>query len=185
MESYTRGRRGGAPDSDTDSISLTSTVEDGFTSDQEFVVDRILAEKEHDGNPYYLISWQDYPEEESTWEPEENIQDRTILAVWRVRKKKESKGIETPFDVARFEALAEKKMEERANRHKRRKAKRRRLGLSVSPSSSEDEEQISEPPVLDSSDEAEEVLEEPAPVDEPRSNMRSAARKLTHQGTDS
>ncbi|RFU33521.1 hypothetical protein B7463_g2795, partial [Scytalidium lignicola] len=153
--------------SDDDSISVTSTVDGGFTSDQEFVVERILAEKKQDDKPYYLIYWQGYPEEESTWEPEENIQDDTILDVWRARKARESSGLDEPYDLARFEAMIEKKQQEKAERYQRRRAKRIQLGLSVSESEAEDDDNDdSEPEAQNySSDEAEEIFEDP--VDDP------------------
>ncbi|KAH8803201.1 hypothetical protein F5884DRAFT_711783, partial [Xylogone sp. PMI_703] len=156
--------------SDEDSISVTSTVDEGFTSDQEFVVERILAERQQDGAPYYLIYWQGYPEEDSTWEPEGNIQDDAILDVWRARKARELSGLEEPYDLARFEALVQKRQREKAERHRRRREKRIRLGLPVSDSEfeadedeeEEDEDDNSEPVALDdSTDEAEEVYEKP------------------------
>jgi hypothetical protein len=50
---------------DIDAISLTSTIVSEHGSDEEFTVDRILAEKtmKHKGKrkKYYLILWEDYP----------------------------------------------------------------------------------------------------------------------------
>jgi hypothetical protein len=121
---------------DDDAISLTSTVVSTYGSDDEFSVNRILAEKTESGKKKYLISWEGYPLEKCTWEPHKNI-NTEILDVWKERKSRESKGLDTPFNVADFNALLAKLAAEKAERHRRRKAKRKRQGRAVSPSASE------------------------------------------------
>jgi chromo domain-containing protein 1 len=121
---------------DEDTISITSTAVSAYGSDDEFSVDRILAEKTEGKAKKYLISWEGYPLEKSTWEPHKNI-NVEILEVWKERKSREAKGLETPFDVAGFNALLARLAAEKADRHRRRKAKRKRQGIAVSPSASE------------------------------------------------
>lgn len=42
---------------------------------QEYIVEAILDKRINSrGLPEYLIKWEDYPEEDSTWEPAENVQ---------------------------------------------------------------------------------------------------------------
>ena len=136
-----------------DAISLTSTVSETYASDDEFKVNRILAEKTQGGKKIYLISWDGYPLEKSTWEPQKNIQDDEILDVWKERKLRESKGLDEPFNMSEFNALLTKLAEEKAQRHRRRKAKKRRLGMVVSSSESENEQ-------ADDSDSSIEAIEE-------------------------
>jgi chromo domain-containing protein 1 len=125
---------------DDDAISITSTVSETYDSEQEFTVHRILAEKTQSGRKIYLIRWEGYPIEKSTWEPKKNIQDDEILSLWKERKLRESKGLDEPFDISEFNALLARLAQEKAQRHRRRKAKRRRLGILVSPSESENEQ---------------------------------------------
>lgn len=42
-------------DSDTDSISLTSTVEQPYDPDEEFQVEKVLAERDEEGRTVYLV----------------------------------------------------------------------------------------------------------------------------------
>lgn len=111
---------------DEDDISLTSTESEDYGSDAEFTVDRILAEKGPAKNKYYLISWEGYPEEKSTWEPQENVGAET-LEEWAERLAREKQGLDEPFDVDKFQATIKRLKEEKEDRHKRRVAKRRRL----------------------------------------------------------
>jgi chromo domain-containing protein 1 len=46
---------------DTDSVSVTSTVESEWTEDARYLVEDILAERaEDDGDTSYLIKWDGY-----------------------------------------------------------------------------------------------------------------------------
>ena len=44
-----------------DSVSTTSTVTSGFDEDKEYMVSRVLAEKERNGKVLYLVAWEGYP----------------------------------------------------------------------------------------------------------------------------
>lgn len=137
-----------------DAISLTSTQESEYDPEKEFIVTRILAEKTQNGKKMFLILWEDYPEEKSTWEPKDHISPE-ILEVWADRKKREKKGLDQPFDVDAFQAKLSRLAKEREQRKKRRKAKRKSLGIPVPASDSDT-------PMTDqddtSSDEAEESI---------------------------
>jgi hypothetical protein len=122
-----------------DAISITSTQEEEYTSDQEFLVERVLAEKRDANNKVsYLIFWAGYPEEKSTWEPRNNIQDPAILEAWEERKGQEAAGTKPAFDLHGFNSRLAKIGLARVERHQLRKAKRRRLGIQASSSSEED-----------------------------------------------
>ncbi|KAH9209390.1 hypothetical protein DL95DRAFT_526918 [Leptodontidium sp. 2 PMI_412] len=110
-------------DGDDDDISLNSTETEDYDSEQEFAVDRIVAEKGPAKNKLYLISWLGYPEEKSTWEPGANVGSDT-LEKWNERLEREKSGLDEPFDIARFEALLKRLKVEKENRHRRRVAKR-------------------------------------------------------------
>jgi chromo domain-containing protein 1 len=117
-----------------DAISINSTETEAFSEDEEFEVERVMAEKVVNGRKYYLIAWLGYPEWKSTWEPKKHIRDQTILNTWKERKMREESGIDQPYDVARFEDMINRLAAEKAGRRRLRKAKRKRLGIPVSPS---------------------------------------------------
>jgi len=128
------------PALDEDAISIHSTESEAYSSDQEFPVECILAEKKEAHNRlYYLISWAGYPEEKSTWEPRNNIQDPAILKVWKETKNLEAEGKKQPFDLAGFKARLEELKKAKQERHRLRKIKRKRLKIPVSASGSEAE----------------------------------------------
>jgi hypothetical protein len=85
-----------------ETISDAEVSEDVFSyqgsNNDLYAVDRILAEKQEDGSTYYLVLWDGYTEDESTWEPPQNIIDKELLDVWRKRKMQDFYGIESAFD---------------------------------------------------------------------------------------
>lgn len=94
-------------DADDDGSNPSSEDEE-YLSDEEYVVEEVLAEKFEDGVNKYLLSWADYPEEENTWEPKENIRDPDLLKAWRQRKKLQEQGLVAPYDVIAFETKMKK-----------------------------------------------------------------------------
>ncbi len=59
---------------------------------QEYMVEAILDKRINNrGQPEYLIKWEDYPEEDSTWEPAENVQAVKSLLDQFEKKEKEQK----------------------------------------------------------------------------------------------
>jgi Chromo (CHRromatin Organisation MOdifier) domain len=149
---------------DSDSISVTSTRASEDGQEKSYFVERILAEDmDSDQNMFYLIQWEGYPLAESTWEPEENIEEQKTFDDWNEEKDRIAKGLSRPFDLKVFEAQVAQLVKEKNDRRRRRKAKRRRLGIHVSPSESDAEVPLSPADECDSnsSTEAEEVNEEP------------------------
>ena len=124
------------PDDDDVSVNDTAPSEQ-FSSDHAFEVTRILAETVEAGTPYYLVSWDGYPEEKSTWEPRKNL-TRGILNDWIQLKQRQASGLEEPFNLEAFEARIQKLQAAKADRLRRRKIKRRRLGLPVQESDADD-----------------------------------------------
>ena len=93
-----------------------------------YSVDRILAEKQEGGRTYYLILWDGYTEDQSTWEPLQNIRDKALLDIWRERKVQELRAMVPAFDLVNFE----KRRRERlglALRERRSKLQMKRVGM--------------------------------------------------------
>lgn len=51
-----------------------------------FDVERILAERIEDGITKYLVKWQNYPDDQCTWEPVESFDTTETLATWNKQK---------------------------------------------------------------------------------------------------
>ncbi|KIW03318.1 uncharacterized protein PV09_05529 [Verruconis gallopava] len=70
-----------------------------------YLVDCILAERRNHKRTEYLIKWQGYPEEESTWQTVEDITHGKdeILSCWTKDKEKIKKGLADKFNVTDFE----------------------------------------------------------------------------------
>jgi chromo domain-containing protein 1 len=96
-----------------------------------FPVERILAENCEDDKIYFLVFWSGYPEQESTWEPQKNM-DPEILQAWEVRKRLEAMGLLPPFPLAEFNARLQELAWAKEDRRRRRKIKRNGLGIPVS-----------------------------------------------------
>jgi hypothetical protein len=159
--SRTVSNKGGEDD---DSISLNST-QGSEHDDNLYVVEKILAEeKADDGTMYYLIEWDGYPLEQSTWEPEENITEKKTLQEWADEKMRVVRGHSKPFNQDAFDERVRRYIQAKENRRRRRREKRKRLGIAVDPSESEGEadEPDPEPTFSDSSsEEAIEVVDKP------------------------
>lgn len=110
---------------DDDSVSTTSTVPETWPDDEEFDVERVLAQETQAGQTFYLLLWKNYPLEEATWEPKAQLSDLTLRG-WEEQQQLEQSGLATPFDVAAFKARAQQKWEDTQERHRRREAKRAR-----------------------------------------------------------
>ncbi|KAK3684286.1 hypothetical protein B0T22DRAFT_385107 [Podospora appendiculata] len=116
-------------DQSDDDISLTSTVPDAHDSDEEFCVENILAEQEHEsGEMYYLVEWSGFALHDASWEPESNLGDE-LKAIWEEKKQEIERGERQPFDVETYHAARKQADKAKRDRHRRRNAKRKRLGL--------------------------------------------------------
>lgn len=119
-----------AEDNDDDTVSSTSTIDNADGTGREYTVDCILAEMvDDDGQKYYLIRWEDYPLEDSTWEPEENILTRVTLQNWAKEKDRVSKGLSKAFDVQLYYDAVENRNKAKVQRKQERSAKRNRRGV--------------------------------------------------------
>ncbi|KAI8963007.1 hypothetical protein F5Y11DRAFT_320538 [Daldinia sp. FL1419] len=118
-----------AADDDMDDISVTSTDYgvDSTDQDKEWIVEGIYAERPHPERPgekQYLISWEDFPMDQCTWEPVEHL-GPGLLAQWEEDKEDIAAGLRKPFDVEIYNSACR----EKDARRERRNAKRKRLGL--------------------------------------------------------
>ena len=53
-----------------------------------FAAERILKKRKRKGKMQYKVKWLGYPEDQSTWEPEENILDKSLIEHFEHRQKR-------------------------------------------------------------------------------------------------
>ncbi|KAM0515067.1 hypothetical protein ACHAPE_006390 [Trichoderma viride] len=109
-----------------DAISVAST-DDGIPG-QDFFVTRILAERVVNGEPVYLIEWQDFSLAEATWEPRENLSD-ALMAEWEQTMADQGKGLAPRFKIQEWKRANIQHYESRLARHCLRNIARERRGL--------------------------------------------------------
>lgn len=110
---------------DDDEISLTSTVDEAYTLDTEYVVEAVHAENTREGR--VLVEWSNFPLDQCTWEPIANL-PQELRDDWEQKKQSQDPSVASSF-VRRFNAACKKAEEKSRQRHRRRNAKRRKLGL--------------------------------------------------------
>ena len=67
--------------------SHRGTCKEGVIEEEDYEVEDILEQRGHGSTAEYLIKWKDWPEEDSTWEPESALsQCVKVLDCWRVRQ---------------------------------------------------------------------------------------------------
>ncbi|KAI5258684.1 hypothetical protein E4T42_00559 [Aureobasidium subglaciale] len=113
---------------DCDSVNTNSTAES--EAKDEYSVEKIIAEKNDEGYPQYLVKWEGYGLHRATWEPVENFVDPDSLDNWERFKRDIKAGKEKPFMVSKFEDAVEEYEKKREKRHARREEKRRKKALS-------------------------------------------------------
>lgn len=117
------------PDQDLeDDISITSTIEEAYDSEEEFTVLRILAERSCQNHSYYLVEWEGWPLDEATWGPEEDFKDET-LSEWEEIKKSTGRKTAVGFRVQDWKDALLESIRQRRDRHDRRNRKRISQGL--------------------------------------------------------
>ncbi|KUI68046.1 hypothetical protein VM1G_03272 [Cytospora mali] len=116
-------------DDDSDTISVNSEGDEEYDSGTEFVVEDVHCEQIdlNDGRLKYLVEWANFPLDECTWEPEEEL-PQELRDQWETKKATQDPSVAAAFEKKYNEAFNEK-LEERRQLHRRRNAKRRRLGL--------------------------------------------------------
>jgi len=58
----------------------------------EYEVHRIMGYRKRNGKEYYYIHWKEYPADDDTWEPKENISEATLKVWERQSREKRRKG---------------------------------------------------------------------------------------------
>jgi len=64
------------------SVSSTSSTS---SEEQMYVVERILAEAVRDGQMKYLVKWEEYPDNQCTWEPKKHFNDPDTIKNWETK----------------------------------------------------------------------------------------------------
>ena len=128
----------GAADQD-DNISITSTA--ASEERDQYLVDRIVGERDVEGVREYLVMWEGYPDYRCTWEPEDNFDGGDTIPAWEHVKMRVTRGLETAFNVPALERKINEWEEATAFRKLRRREKRKKLGIPVA-ESEEEEEQV-------------------------------------------
>ena len=119
-------------DSNDDSISLTSTVES--EAQEEYPVDRILAEWEGDyvdngtigSGKVFLVAWEGYDVLRSSWEPASHFVEgyHGALEEWEQHQMEVQRGQAEAFDSVKWQKDVDKQTWE-CERRKRKRAKKR------------------------------------------------------------
>ncbi|KAJ2813102.1 hypothetical protein H4S07_000931 [Coemansia furcata] len=85
-----------------ENTKLNSADEEDEEEDDSdtFTVEKIVGHRKEDGGTLYHIKWADYPDSENTWETEENIIDKDMLAKYWDDKKAERAARESARKAA-------------------------------------------------------------------------------------
>lgn len=115
---------------DTDSISLTSTVESEHGPDDEFNVEEIMSEHGSANKKRYLIRWEGYALHKATWEPKENVLGLAALADWiELRQSMTKDNLQIYKKQREAEWDRARKREDRAKEIRRQKRRKKRMNL--------------------------------------------------------
>lgn len=118
-------------DDDSDTISLTSTVMSAYSPDAEWDIEDVHGEREQeiDGQlqRLVLVEWADFPLDQCTWEPLENLPEQLAIQ-WEERKATQDPAVALEFEEQCNSAF-NAELEASRKRHCRRNEKRKKLGL--------------------------------------------------------
>jgi len=68
----------------------------GADEGEEFIVERIVTHRFRNGRKEYLLAWKGYPEEENTWEPQQNLDCPDLIEEYESRIAQKSRYIHEP-----------------------------------------------------------------------------------------
>ena len=139
---------------DDDNLSVTWT--EISEPQSEYGLEKILAERQIDGERSYLVKWEGYPDERSTWEPEDSF-NLVSLELWREEYNHNLFGDDVAAEEV--EEKVRKYEDAKAERHRRRERKRAKLGLPIHPGTTTS----NEGDAGDDEDEEENPLQTPRP----------------------
>ncbi|KAB8273029.1 hypothetical protein BDV30DRAFT_239108 [Aspergillus minisclerotigenes] len=111
--------------SDDDDVSLTSTVPS--PPKENYYVDTIHAERETSQGIEYLVGWEDYPIERSSWETAAQFDDEQTLLDWEDKKREIAAGRLEEFDLTDFNRRLHEAEQACQKRKHKRHLKRERL----------------------------------------------------------
>jgi len=68
----------------------------GADEGEEFIVDRIVSHRIRNGRKEYLLAWKGFPEEENTWEPEQNLDCPDLIEEYENRIMQKTRYMHEP-----------------------------------------------------------------------------------------
>lgn len=132
---------------DEDDISITSTApsEARETYPLECILaERTVEEEDDDGlfveGKEYLVKWEGYDVDRSTWEPGSNFENSDTLHDWQAQSMRQARLLIDVFDVDAWEQRQENIRQAKEKRHARRNRRRQKRGLPVTYWPEEEEE---------------------------------------------